>query len=84
MVRFHLQPLDSPEQVFFFWSKITLRMRRAQEAHTNKEEARVFDLKGNALCSERDSSILHAISYRKKKIGIRLRSENEHQRGKTN
>ncbi|KAK2816498.1 hypothetical protein Q7C36_022769 [Tachysurus vachellii] len=55
-------------------------MRREQEAHTNKEEARVFDLKGNALCSERHSSILHVISYKKKKIGIRLRSEYEHQR----
>lgn len=40
----------------------------------NKEEARAFDLKGNALCRARDCSIRHAISNKNKKkteIGAR-------------
>lgn len=49
-------------------------MRSAQEAHANKEEARVFELKGNALCNEHNCCLLYAISKKESnKIRIRTR-----------
>lgn len=60
-------------------------MRSAQEAQANKEEARVLDLKGDAVCSEHNCLLRYAISnkQKEKKIGIRTRREHKYRGGKT-